>query len=297
MTMMAEPATTDLTQLDAFHALLPALASALDIRDVFQQLSAVASQIVPHDEANLALAADEGTQFRLNASTREGAPELMCREDHGVLREPIAARLLDSMPGPDRGLRSGVCAPVLIGGTVVGVSALFSRRRDADSPQDLVLVERLAGYVAVGLAHQRLAEAARHAAVDRARTADIESSVELLRTIAGVLDIRTVFPQVSEIASKVLPHDLLTMMFHDRGQILIEVASSGGLSEVARLIKANDSPPKDGFIVIDDFTDATLPIVEPADLRERILSAGYRSSLTVMTRAGLCAFARTVVGN
>jgi hypothetical protein len=61
MATMAEPATTELNQLDAFHALLPALAGALDIRDVFQQLSAVASRIVPHDEANLVLATDDGT--------------------------------------------------------------------------------------------------------------------------------------------------------------------------------------------------------------------------------------------
>jgi two-component system NtrC family response regulator len=148
------------------------------------------------------------------------------------------------------------------------------------------LVQRLADYVAVGLAHQRLAEAARHAAVDRARTASIESSVELLRTISGVLDIRTVFPQVSGIANKVLEHDLLTMMFHDRGQILIEVASSDGFPEAARLIKTNDSKPMDSFIVIDDFTTATLPIVEPADLGDRIVSAGYRSFLAVLTRAG-----------
>ena len=146
-------------------------------------------------------------------------------------------------------------------------------------------MQRLVGYIAVGLAHQRLAEAARDAAVDRERTASIESSVELLRTIAGVLDIRTVFPQVSEIANKVLPHDLLTMMFDDRGHILIEVAFSDGFPEVARLIRTNDSKPKDGFIVIDDFTTATLPIVEPADLRERIVAAGYRSCLAVFTRA------------
>jgi hypothetical protein len=61
---MAEPATMDLNQLDAFHALLPALAGSLDIRDVFQHLSAVASRIVPHDEANLVLATDDGTQGR-----------------------------------------------------------------------------------------------------------------------------------------------------------------------------------------------------------------------------------------
>ncbi|HEV3215472.1 MAG TPA: sigma 54-interacting transcriptional regulator [Vicinamibacterales bacterium] len=285
MATMTEPATGDLTQLDAFHALLPALAGALDIREVFQQLSAVASRIVPHDEANLALATEDGKQYRLYASTREGAPELVCGADHGVLREPITAKLVDAVPGPERGLRSGVCAPVLIGGSVVGVLALFSRRPHAYSPQDLALVQRLAGYVAVGLAHQRLAEAARHAAVDRARAASVENSVELLRTIAGVLDIRTVFPQVSEIANKVVPHDLLTMMFEDRGQILIEVASSDGFPEVARLIKTSDARPKDGFAIIDDFTTATLPIVEPADLRERLVAAGYRSSLVVLTRA------------
>src|SRR5260370_24237406 len=110
--MMAGPATTELDQLDAFDALLPALAGALDIRDVFQHLSAVASRIVPHDEANLVLATDDGTQYRLYASTREGAQELVCCDDHGVLREPVAARLIDAVPGPERGLRSRACAPV-----------------------------------------------------------------------------------------------------------------------------------------------------------------------------------------
>jgi Nif-specific regulatory protein len=285
MTMMAEAATIDLNQVDAFHALLPALARALDIRDVFEHLSVVASRIVPHDEANLALATDDGSQFRLYASTGDGDPELVCRENHSVLKEPLAPRLVDTVPGPERGLRSGVCAPVFVDGAMVGVFALFSRRPHAYAPHDLALVERLAGYIAVGLAHQRLAEAARHAAVERARTASIDSSVELLRTISGVLDIRTVFPQVSEIANKVLPHDLLTMTFDDRGQILIEVASSNGFPEAARLIKTNDSKPKDGFVIIDDFTTATLPIVEPADLREQIIAAGYRSSLVVLTRA------------
>jgi transcriptional regulator with PAS, ATPase and Fis domain len=286
MTTMAEPAMSDLIQLDAFHALLPALAGSLDIRDVFQRLSEVASRIVPHDEANLLLATGDGAQYRLYASTRDGAPELVCREDHCVLREPPQARLISEIPGPARDLRSGVCAPVFIGDEAAGVFALFSRRRQAYSLEDLALVQRLAAYVAVGLAHQRLAEAARHAAVERARSASIDSSVELLRTISGVLDIRTVFPQVSEIANKVLPHDLLTMMFEDRGQILLEVASSEGFPDVARLIRTNDPRPKDGVIIVDDFTTATLAIVEPADLRERIVSAGYRSALTVLTRAG-----------
>src|SRR5260370_9150718 len=105
MTTMAEPATTDLIQLDAFHALLPALAGALDIRDVFQQLSAVASRIVPHDEANLALPTDDGTQYRLYASTGRGDPELLCRDDHSVLPDPTVPPLLDAVTRPDAVLR------------------------------------------------------------------------------------------------------------------------------------------------------------------------------------------------
>ena len=284
--MIAEP-QADLNKLDAFHALLPALAEALDVRDIFQHLSAVAARIVPHDEANLALATDDGSQYRLYASTRVGDPEVVCRGDQCLIRDPAQPRLLALVPGPERGLRSGVTTPVFIDGQVVGVFALFSRRAGAYTPADLALVQRLADYIAVGLAHQRLAETARRAAVEREHTASVESSVELLRTISGVLDIRTVFPQVSAIANKVLPHDLLTMMFHDRGgEILIEVASSDAFPGLARMIRSSDSKPTEGFIIIDDFATATLPIVEPADLRERILAAGYRSMVVVLARAG-----------
>ena len=41
-------------------------------------------------------------------------------------------------------------------------------------------------------------------------------SAALLRTISEVLDIRSVFPRVSEIVKHVLPHDALELVFHDR---------------------------------------------------------------------------------
>jgi len=114
----------------------------------------------------------------------------------------------------------------------------------------------------------------------------IDSSVELLRAISEVLDIRTVFPQVSAIANKVLAHDLMTMMFHDRGgQILIEAASTDALRGLTHFVKADDSRPEGGFLIVDDFTTATLPISEPRDLTERFVAAGFRSLLVVLTRA------------
>src|SRR5436190_4213140 len=288
MMINAELTGYDVEQLNAFHDLLPALARGLDVRDIFKHLSAVASRIVPHDEANLALLTEDGSQFRLYASTRDGAPEVVCRGKGCPIGDADEPQLFDQVPGPERGLRSGLSVPVGFDGRLVGVFALFSRRPRAYSPHDLILAERLSGYVAVALAHQRLAEEARHAAVERERSANIEGSVELLRAISDVLDIRTVFPRVSEIANKVLPHDRLTMMFHDQnGHIVFEAASTDEFPDVTRLVKATTSPPPDeGFIIIDDFRTATLPIAEPADLRERLVGAGYRSRFTVLTRAG-----------
>ena len=76
------------------------------------------------------------------------------------------------------------------------------------------------------LAYQRLAEEARNAAAERQRLAEIEGSVELLRTISDVLDIRTVFPRVSNIARKMLPHDALAMVFVDQDRHFVRQAKS-----------------------------------------------------------------------
>jgi transcriptional regulator with PAS, ATPase and Fis domain len=286
MTISVEPLGYEVEYADAFHDLLPALARALDVRDIFKHLSAVASRIVPHDEANLALLTDDGSQARLYASTRDSMPEVVCRGMVCPVGDGDEPQVFDAVPGPERGLRSGLGVPVRIDNRLVGVFSLFSRRPRAYSARDLVLAERLAAYVAVALAHQRLAEAARLAAVERERSASVESSVELLRAMSDVLDIRTVFPRVSEIANKVLPHDRLTMMFQDgNGDIVFEASSTDELHELTRIVKSDSSTPDDGFFIIDDLQTATLAIAEPADLRERLIGAGYRSALTVLTRA------------
>src|SRR5438270_12888169 len=96
MTMIADDVIPDVQRLDAFHDLLPALARALDVRDIFQHLSHVASRIVPHDEANLALLTDDGSQFRQYASTRDDGPELVCREKGcSALRDPGTPHLFN----------------------------------------------------------------------------------------------------------------------------------------------------------------------------------------------------------
>src|SRR6516164_662085 len=112
-----------------------------------------------------------------------------------------------------------------------------------------------------------------------------ESSVELLRTIAAVLDIRTVFPQVSAIANKLLSHNLLTMMFDDgQGRILIEAASTREFEGLSRIVKSEASTPGEGFFLIDDFATATLPVVDPADFRERIMAGQQNMGLAFWSK-------------
>src|SRR5258706_6186480 len=114
----------------------------------------------------------------------------------------------------------------------------------------------------------------------------LESSIELLRTIASVLDIRTVFPRVSEIANRVVPHDLLTMTFHEiGGEILIEAASTDELHDLGRLVTAEESQLAGDFTLTHDVTTAPGDMIEPVELRERIVAAGFHSVLCVPARA------------
>ncbi len=99
-------------------------------------------------------------------------------------------------------MQCGLKVPSRIEDRVVGAFSLLSRSPHAYSASDLLHAQQLANCLGHGLAYQRLAEQAREAASDRQRSAEIESSVELLRTISGVLDIRTVFPRISEIAKQ-----------------------------------------------------------------------------------------------
>jgi len=120
------------------------------------------------------------------------------------------------------------------------------------------------------------------------RTANFDTSVELLREIAGVLDIRTVFPRVSEIANKVLPHDRMTMSF-DRGggEIIMQASSNDDFTPTDR-IKLHDyhvDQGPGGALIVVDLQRESLPIAEPSNLQEQLVAAGYRSFLAVNASA------------
>jgi transcriptional regulator with GAF, ATPase, and Fis domain len=266
-------ALSEAGQIAAFHELLSTMTRASDLREAFEHLSEIARRIVAHDEATLALTTEDGAAYRLYASTMDGDTDAIPGGAHFVVQEPSIPTVFRDGPGGEQGFQSGMRVPVLVDGRPIGVLAFLSRYQDAYSERELVLAQRIADYVAVALSHQRRAEAARHASV--------ENSVDLLRTIAEVLDIRRVFPRVSEITNRVLPHDYLHLIFQGKaGQMSLQASSHDDFPAHGRVTVAAD-PAVTDFRIVSDLRTAKLPVTDPLDFQDRVLAAGYRSFLGV----------------
>jgi DNA-binding NtrC family response regulator len=129
-----------------------------------------------------------------------------------------------------------------------------------------------------------LAVVAPHDALPSGSAIVTDASAALLRTIAEVLDIRDVFPRVSEIVKDVLPHDALELMFHDRsGQVTLEARSTEDLSGHSGWTSADTEP----FYIVSDLRRPSrrLPSGDRSDFPDRLLAAGYRSILSVRSVA------------
>jgi transcriptional regulator with GAF, ATPase, and Fis domain len=164
----------------------------------------------------------------------------------------------------------------------------------ADASQQLVSVEDLLAALSlkhdVGdlvqqlrVAYQRLAQEAREAAEARHRSAEVEASIELLRTISDVLDIRTVFPKVSALANQMLPHDALAMVFVDRDRHFVrQAASPSDFPDPLSVTAKSARPPE---LIIADISTETLPVFDPPDAFTPVIAAGYRAFLSVRVPA------------
>ena len=111
-----------------------------------------------------------------------------------------------------------------------------------------------------------------------------DASMELLRTIAEVLDIRRVFPRVSELANRVLPHDCLALVFLDESNHLtLEARSTDAFPEFRRLPIAGDA---EHHIVRDlRMAGPRLALWDPPDVVEHLVATGYRSLLVARSLA------------
>jgi GAF domain-containing protein len=181
----------DSARSDVFHELLLTLAAAVDIRDVFQRLSTIASRILPHDEANLALFTDDPSRLTMMASSDGGTARQLQPHGDCVLHDTDTARIVADPGGRLCGFQTAIVVPVRAADHQLGVLTWLSRTAGAYADADVPTAQRIADYVAIAISRQRLVESAQRDAVDRERAANVEASSELLREISQALDIRS----------------------------------------------------------------------------------------------------------
>ena len=260
--------------LSMFEGLLAAVSCKSDVCDLFQHLTAASCRIIPYDEAQLVLLTEDGSLHRY-VRTLDGPCQVSAVPSPATILDDDQPQLLDVVRESDRGMQCGLKVPVPIEDRVVGALSLLSRNPHAYSASDLLHAQQLANCLGHGLAYQRLAAAGS----DRRRSAEIESCAELLRTISSVLDIRTVFPRISDIARKMLPHDALAMVFVDQDRHFVRQAHAPDDFPDPPFV--THKTPLPGDLIITDIATATLPVFEPADAFAPVIAAGYHSFMGV----------------
>jgi transcriptional regulator with GAF, ATPase, and Fis domain len=243
------------SRVDAVEQILPLVASALDVRDTFHRLSDVARSVLPHDAATIQILSDDRTQARLYALN--GLPQGTGAEPFStnyapVFNEHFQYSLHDDLqasaterdrPTAKAGLRSALRMPLRFDGRTGGALEFSAAVIDAFHETDVPVAERIAEYVSLAIAHQRMADSARRAAELRARSQNLIALDELLATLSGVLDVREVFDRVSTIAQQVLPHDGLVVIVPTGEGDRSQNYAISGLGDVPRTIEGRVREP------------------------------------------------------
>ncbi|HEY6323141.1 MAG TPA: sigma 54-interacting transcriptional regulator [Thermoanaerobaculia bacterium] len=259
-------------RLEVLDQLLLTMAPVLDVREIFNQLSAVVQTVLPHDRLALASYSADRRLLTFDALSGEPVPDLPLgfsmdgkqkRAAHDTDEEviddvealPEAAGVPPEAAAAHRhlgralGTRSLLRISLRLEGGLVGELAFISRTPGRYSQEDIVVARRVADHVSLALSHQRLAEEQRQAAEARERAAQLEERVEALKeeleTSRGyrrVLGESKLWQDVLTLAAKVAPTETTVMLTGESGT---------GKEVVARFIHRGSPRARGPFVALN----------------------------------------------
>ena len=172
-----------LRRLRGRRGALEVMTDVLDLRSVFERVSAVASRVLALDAISIPVISDDGQQVRAFATAGipdDPYPSSRAFPEHArhLLRDPWTFEIVDDLDAARSeapfdaalGYRSGLRVPVRVDGSVVALVVALARAPGVYASSDVPVARRVAGHVALALSHQRLADQARLAEDLRART-------------------------------------------------------------------------------------------------------------------------------
>jgi len=288
-----------LVRIEALDDVLRAISGALDVRDVFEQLSDTARRVLPHDSSLIFTISEDRRRttvyaltlpsgFLLPKESETSYPHALIDALEFAIHHDLVAHPLEKTSAAARlGFRSAIRVPIRPIGmtdTMIRVLTFSAFAPHQFKATDLPIARRMAEYVALALSHQRLADEARDAAALRARAANTELLDELLATLSESGELSEVFDRISAIAKRVLPHDLLGLpvLLPDGVHARVYARSgeqSEGVPDIIELPAALWTDREWEYDLLDDIQ------TQPGERDLHGARLGYRSVLRVPIRS------------
>ncbi len=263
---MVERETLRRERIDSLRRLLHAMAGALDVRQVFTEVSDVVRGGLPHDILALTSWGGDGASFRVYAMAGaqiddpafwapqmlDGAERAQLNRDAYVIHDADAEVGAETVRGrifQQLGAQSALRVPMPLGGYVFGSVFFLSRQKDGFTEDDVDFARRVADHLALALSHQNLAEAERRDAESRETAARLEAQVA---TLTRELESRSGHRRVigrSRRWKDVLAH--AARVAHTETTVLLTGESGTGKEVVARFIHHASRRGNGPFVAIN----------------------------------------------
>jgi transcriptional regulator with GAF, ATPase, and Fis domain len=289
-------------RLECASALLPEILHVLDVRDVFDRLSHISKDALPHDLLTLGtFISDDLSRMVMYAQNRVADGPFVQGQEVPQPYHPAAIRSWDFDIVDDRqrhplevdrlptkiGMTVCVRVPFTFDGKIIGGLGFHKKDPTHYTSLDVIVARRLADYVAVALSHhflaERLAAESRRGEELRARAAKSDLLDEVLASITGTGDLPEVFDRVSDAAQRVLQHDalVLTSVMSDRRHAKVYASKTplhASFPELVEVPPYQQAHPDWEFQVVEDLQ------ADPEQAHLTTTRKGYRAALRVPIR-------------
>jgi formate hydrogenlyase transcriptional activator len=294
-----ERATKESARIRTLLEVNNAIATTLNISDLLRATSGCLHAYFRHDFAALSLYDEATDSLHVHAFDRarpdtdiyEGEPVpvegtltgLAFTTRRAVYRSPISAEETHAPMArrffEQQGLQSFCCVPLISHGRVVGVLTLGSRQRDAMTAEDVDLLGRIAGQVAIGVENTLNFE---RATKERERA---ETLLRVNNAITTTLDLRELLRATSDCLRRYFKHDLAGLALYDEESEQLRVHSLDLAQPAAQYVEEGFLMPLEGSPAGLAFTTRRTVLVSrledwehPSPVVERALASGIRST-------------------
>jgi transcriptional regulator with GAF, ATPase, and Fis domain len=268
-------------EFETLREILMDLDAGMDEDELLLQLRTVAARLLPCDKVCLTFREDGFLQIFEKIHGREST--VIPVSSRTSIWNATEAKLISEDVADQLRHASGVQAPFRINGASAGTVSFLANAPQAFRKSDTLLAQKIADSIGLILAKAR--NTGQKVDYDPCANADWKDQV--VRAVCEVPDIHRILPEISNLTRSVIPHDRLTISFHDRDRnISIRSASNDDGPTFDRFrLSSGDFPVDGSSVIINDLLNHRSSM-QPYNFLPKVLDAGYRSCMVTHVWSG-----------